>query len=307
MERSITGVYIRNVILLTAAILTIVFSASLLMQNVFAQDVDEATITSTHEYIYPADLESNDAHETIFSPKFISVTFINERYEGFTYAETVEDAIADLGLEIEANHIVKPDLNFVVSEDLHVRVNEVIQKQYTETESIPFESVSVSDPEMEIYTRATKQVGRNGTKELTYEQTFVNGILDATELVSEVVTLHPQDEIIAIGTKVIPSEDVSACKEMGSTYWTEYINTMDAEPQEKDWLLCVSACESGRNNCRVSGTGIYFGIMQYLPSTFTNAGGTSIWNGAEQLTFALIHYRGGGASAWGSCNAMCSL
>jgi resuscitation-promoting factor RpfB len=311
MRSTRVGVYVFRGILLPAAILFTILFTTFLIQNVFAQgegaDVSVPASTPAPSHTLSADITTDDGRISLFSPKHITITFVNENYSGLTYAPTVKEALLDFDLDLNSKHVTKPDLDFVLTEDTHIRILEVVREQYTETESIPFESVSVNDPTMEIYTTSVTQVGRNGTKEITYENTFINGILSSTRKLDEILTVKPQEEIVAVGTKVVPTEDVSACQEMGPTYWTEYIQTMNATDEEKDWLLCISACESGRNNCRVSYNYRYYGLMQYDPSVFSNASGGSIWDGGEQLRLALAVYRYGNPyGAFRDCHTSCS-
>lgn len=307
MRSTRAGVYVFRGILLPAAILITTLSATFRMQTVFAQGDGTDVPVPAAAHTFSTDISTDSRHVSLFSPKYVTITFVNEHYSGLTYASTVKEALLDFDLDLNSKHVTKPNLDFVLTENTHIRVLEVVREKYTEIESIPFDSVSVNDPAMDVSTTSVTQVGRNGTKEVTYENTFINGILSSTRMLNEVITVKPQEEIIAVGTKVVPTEDASACQEMGPTYWTEYIQTMNASDEEKKWLLCVSACESGRNNCRKSSNGFYYGIMQYSLSSFESAGGTSIWNGGEQLNFALaVHRAGRAATTWPGCYKMCA-
>ena len=44
-----------------------------------------------------------------------------------------------------------------------------------------------------------RQIGANGSKNVLYHETWVNGVLNAGQELSSVVTAAGQDEVIAIG------------------------------------------------------------------------------------------------------------
>lgn len=118
----------------------------------------------------------------------------------------------------------------------------------------------------------------------------------------EPMTFDPPKRVepapIPVAPKPAP-QPTAACVELGSGYWGNYIANMSATESEKAWLMRTASCESGMRNCAFSGT--YCGIMQFHPQTFASAGGSNIWDGAQQLTLALNHYRVHGSGAWPHC------
>ncbi len=311
------GLIIRRGVLASAALISVIAFTSFIMQNTFAQEGDtndnSATESSSSSsepdgFEYTTSIPDNTVHDRLLYPKRVTALFITEPYEGITYGTTVGEALEDLEIELSDTHYVKPPLDFILANDTHIRIQEIIHEFKTETHSVPFESVSVNDPTKQIYTTSVTQMGRNGETEVTLEHIYVNSILEDKIQVKEVETIKPLNEIIAVGTKKVEAQSVSECKEMGSGFWTDYImHALSGTDEEKNWLLGVSACESGRRNCRIAGAGSYYGIMQYSISTFRGAGGSSIWSGEEQLGFALGAYRGGyAASSWPSCHSACT-
>lgn len=70
------------------------------------------------------------------------------------------------------------------------------------TESIPFEKTTVQDNSLEKGKTVLRTVGVNGTKTLTYEITFTDGVQTDKKLVKEETTTPPVTEVTALGTKV---------------------------------------------------------------------------------------------------------
>ena len=84
---------------------------------------------------------------------------------------------------------------------------------------------------------------------------------------------------------------------VGCEYWNNYIDTMEANGEERAWLKRMVFCESTCNPYAVSRAGAT-GLIQFMPSTFRANGGTDINNPYEQLQIGLEMYRMGQAYQW---------
>ncbi|MBF4599225.1 G5 domain-containing protein [Frigoribacterium sp. VKM Ac-1396] len=71
-----------------------------------------------------------------------------------------------------------------------------------ESESVPFESVSVEDANRDIGSSAVTTAGQAGTKVRTYEVTSTDGVETGRTLVGEIVTLAPVQQVTSVGTRV---------------------------------------------------------------------------------------------------------
>ena len=88
---------------------------------------------------------------------------------------------------------------------------------------------------------------------------------------------------------------------VGCEYWNGYIENLDIERHEKDWLQHIVFCESTCNPNAVSHAGAT-GLMQWMPWVW-NAyyPGEDINNPYLQIEKTLEKYREGRASMW-CCN-----
>ena len=77
----------------------------------------------------------------------------------------------------------------------------VTTKTTTVTESIPFETQYQNDPNLEKGKEVVVQNGQNGTRTITYKETYVNGKLTNKEQISSKVTKNPVNKIVKRGTK----------------------------------------------------------------------------------------------------------
>ncbi|WP_368901912.1 G5 domain-containing protein [Oceanobacillus oncorhynchi] len=92
----------------------------------------------------------------------------------------------------------------------------------TETEAIAFETVYENDSTLEKGKEVVSQEGQNGTRTITYKETYENGKLISKEQVSSEVTKEPVKKIVKVGTK----EAVSATQVLdGAGVFTKAGNT----------------------------------------------------------------------------------
>ena len=66
-----------------------------------------------------------------------------------------------------------------------------------------------------------------------------------------------------------------------------------------DWMVKIAMCESGLRPHAFNPVGPYYGIFQFLMSTFRAHGGTDIWDPVQQAEVAATMLAHGGAHAWG--------
>jgi len=139
--------------------------------------------------------------DTSFGPKLIEITVDTDTISGISYAITVGDALNEFGIEHGENYEVHPDIDSTLASDSRIIVYEVTSERRTETEQIPFSSITVIDNTRELDTTTIVQMGRTGKKKVVYEYLYRDGILQKKYPVREDVLTYPQDEITALGTK----------------------------------------------------------------------------------------------------------
>lgn len=74
----------------------------------------------------------------------------------------------------------------------------------TETESVPFASVTVDDAVMALGTTAITTAGVPGTLERVFRVTYLDGVESSRVQVSETITIAPIDQVTSVGTYVAP-------------------------------------------------------------------------------------------------------
>ncbi len=68
------------------------------------------------------------------------------------------------------------------------------------------------------------------------------------------------------------------------------------------WMIRIASCESGERPNAVSSNGSYYGLFQFLPSTFKAHGGTDIFSAEQQSDITANMLAHGGARSWPVCS-----
>lgn len=73
-----------------------------------------------------------------------------------------------------------------------------------ESTAVPFERTTVNDPNIDVGQAPITTVGVDGTKVTTYRITYVDGVEVLREVIGEVVTVAPVNEVTSTGTRQPP-------------------------------------------------------------------------------------------------------
>jgi uncharacterized protein YabE (DUF348 family) len=132
-----------------------------------------------------------------------SVTVDGVTTETRTQAETVGALLAEAGVQLNGLDYAIPPENARLAPEMHVRVVRVTETVETETIDVPYETLYLADPEMELDTTAVTTAGVTGRDErrirIRYEdgievQRFDDGVVRAVE---------PVNEVVSYGTKIV--------------------------------------------------------------------------------------------------------
>lgn len=76
----------------------------------------------------------------------------------------------------------------------------------------------------------------------------------------------------------------------------------DADGVNPAWMISTAECESGLRTNAYNPSGPYYGIFQFLMSTFRAHGGTDIWDPTQQAQIAASMFASGDSVAWPVCS-----
>ncbi|MCR4563555.1 MAG: ubiquitin-like domain-containing protein [Clostridiales bacterium] len=114
---------------------------------------------------------------------------------------TVSDALDKAGVALGEDDEVSPSADTDVKDGMKITVKRVVTEERTETEVI---SYSTTTKESGAYAQGTRQVttkGKNGSKEVTYVDKYVDGVLVESTVKDEEIIEKPVDEVVTVGIR----------------------------------------------------------------------------------------------------------
>ena len=225
-----------------------------------------------------AALPLSGASLDVVAPKQLTINVDGGAQQLTTAALTVEEALADAGIELGADDVTEPVRETKPTEGMAITVTRNDISTIVETRDIPFATVEQSNPDEYVGIDSVATQGVAGKANVTVQITSVNGVqVSKTDVSTEVVTA-PVDQVVLKGAKEFPA-DVEALN------W-------DA----------LAMCESTMNPKAVNKTnGKYFGLYQFSVETWAGVGGTGNPADAspeEQNARARILFMKYGAGQW---------
>lgn len=122
--------------------------------------------------------------------------------------------------DVQAKAIDKNENETVETFQVIVEIKVVTEE--TEEKTIAFKTVNKDDANLNKGSTKVSVEGENGTKEVTYEVTYINGEEESREKVKEEIIREPKDKIVLNGTKI---ETNSGSQSSSNTASTSNSNT----------------------------------------------------------------------------------
>ncbi|TNM46170.1 DUF348 domain-containing protein [Nocardioides albidus] len=234
-----------------------------------------------------ADIDRGGAAIDVVTPK--QLTFVLAGQDPVTRevpALTVEDALAEVGVDLDEYDKVRPARGTELTEGDRIVFTDIEKRERSVTGEVVKAPVQkVSDDSM--YQGQSKVVteGVPGTRDVTYKVTVRNGKVVRRVEVTSTVTAEPTPEVVKVGTKPVV--------ESGNTVWDR-----------------LAQCEAGGNWHINTGNG-YYGGLQFNVGTWRANGGSGYPHQAsreEQIRIATrLRDASGGYGAWPGCAAKLGL
>lgn len=151
---------------------------------------------------YDLDEYLTDGMEVKIANQFsVEVHCDGETHNLETEAATVSDVLAELDITFGQDDRIAPTLTESVTDGMQITVKRVTFETVTETETIEYETTYEDDSSMKKGKEEIRTEGENGEKEVTYKVTYVDGVEESKETVSENVTKEPVAKVVVVGTK----------------------------------------------------------------------------------------------------------
>ena len=113
----------------------------------------------------------------------------------------VAESLQLAGVTVGDEDILSVDRKTKVEDIDEVSVQHVTYKTVTETEEIPFESVTEATDKLELGETKLGTAGKNGEKKIVKKVKYIAGKKKSETVVSETVTKKPVDEVTLVGSR----------------------------------------------------------------------------------------------------------
>lgn len=205
-------------------------------------------------------------------------------------ALTVEEALAEVGVELDKRDKVSPKRDVEVKDgDKIVYTDMNVKTRSVDDEVFDAPVKEIEDDSMFKGERKVVTEGVSGVRDVTYKIVFRNGKVVRREIVEQDVSKEPTAEVVRVGTK----EAVTANYAGGSSVWDR-----------------LAQCEAGGNWATNTGNG-YYGGLQFSLGTWRANGGTGMPHQASRETQIAIATKvrdaSGGYGAWPGCASKLGL
>lgn len=134
----------------------------------------------------------------------------------YTVKETVAEALKDSNIAVGALDKVTPSLTSQLTENASVQIVRVKKEQKVEEVPIAFKTVTQQDANLLKGKQKTLQEGKKGTKTITKELVYEDGVLVSEKVLGEAVAAASVNKIVAVGSKN-PVVALAAVKETVKT------------------------------------------------------------------------------------------
>ncbi|THJ02965.1 DUF348 domain-containing protein [Nocardioides sp.] len=205
-------------------------------------------------------------------------------------ALTVEQALAEVGVELDKHDVVRPGRDKVIDDGDRIVFTDIeVKKRSIDDEVVPAPVKEIEDDSMFEGESEVQTEGVDGLRDVTYRITTRNGDVVRRVVLAQDVLRAPRAEVVRVGTK---EEAPAANYASGSTVWDR-----------------LAQCESGGNWAANTGNG-YYGGLQFSPSTWQSVGGSGLphqHSREEQIKRGQILQARSGWGQWPHCSAQLGL
>lgn len=221
-------------------------------------------------------------------------------HEIHTKISTVKELFKKENIVLNESDRVEPSLDAVLGNNMFVKVIRVKSGEGSEIIDIPFPVQYKESNDLLIGQNKIEQKGQFGKKQIFYNQVFENGVLIKKDFIKEQVLNQPVIEVVIKGVRPKITYARGA--------YADWINDasikfgVDASKMQR-----LMMCESGGNASAVGGGGRFYGLFQYLPSTWSGASsgagfaGSSIYDPKAQIYTTAWKISKQGYGAWPVC------
>jgi uncharacterized protein YabE (DUF348 family) len=120
-----------------------------------------------------------------------------------TQRESVGQVLSELGVSLLGEDFSTPAPDVAVRDGLRIQVVRVAERSIVEQSEIPYETVWVADPDLELDHRRLAEAGSNGIQRRRYKSLYHDGQEVDRYLEAEWVAQEPRPRRIVYGTRIV--------------------------------------------------------------------------------------------------------
>ena len=141
---------------------------------------------------------------TIIRATPVTVTADNKEYTFLSTETQVQKIIEQLNIEIGDLDIVEPSIDSTIDEqEKHIEIVRVEEKYESGTEVLKYKDIVQKNSSVDEGTTTLVQTGSNGEKTINQKVTYYNGVETKREVVEEIITKEPVDQVKEVGTNTL--------------------------------------------------------------------------------------------------------
>lgn len=163
----------------------------------------EGIVLKNKDLVSPSlDEEINkDMKITISSPKSYHIKDGNRTIIAEASGYTVADVLENLNIKLNKLDRVSLPLDEIAKEGMEIKIDRVVVENIENKIEIPFETESRENKDMFEGDKNVITKGEVGQKTESLKNTYVNGVLETTEVIKSEITKDPVKEVVEVGTK----------------------------------------------------------------------------------------------------------
>lgn len=163
----------------------------------------EGIVLKNKDLVSPSiDEEINkDMKITISSPKSYHIKDANKTIIAEANGYTVADVLENLNIKLNKLDRVSLPLDEIAKEGMEIKIDRVVVENIENKIEIPFETESRENKDMFEGDKNVITKGEVGQKTESLKNTYVNGVLETTEVLKSEITKDPVKEVVEVGTK----------------------------------------------------------------------------------------------------------
>lgn len=142
-----------------------------------------------------------DMKITISSPKSYHIKDGNKTLIAEASGYTVADVLDNLNIKLNKLDRVSLPLDEIAKEGMEVKIDRVVVENLDNKIEIPFETESRENNDIFEGEKKVITKGEVGQKTESLKNTYVNGVLETTEVLKSEITKDPVKEVVEVGTK----------------------------------------------------------------------------------------------------------